>query len=99
MKLHLTGESIPVDKTVRRSAYRQLRSTSRDLSDVKHPVLAKILHFPRSSSMVSDAAATKAPIAKVADKVSGVFVPTVISIAVVTLVVWLLAGRECRFCT
>ena len=44
--------------------------------------------------MVSDAAATKAPIAKIADRVSGVFVPTVISIAVVTTIVWLLAGKE-----
>lgn len=43
--------------------------------------------------MVSDAAATKAPIAKIADKVSGVFVPTVIGIAIVTLIVWLLAGK------
>ena len=44
--------------------------------------------------MVSDAAATKAPIAKIADRVSGVFVPTVISIAVVTTIVWLLTGKE-----
>lgn len=47
--------------------------------------------------MVSDAAATKAPIAKVADKVSGVFVPAVITIAVITIVVWLLAGESVGF--
>ena len=47
--------------------------------------------------MVSDAAATKAPIAKIADKVSGVFVPTVIGIAIVTLIVWLLAGKPVGF--
>ena len=49
--------------------------------------------------MVSDAAATKAPIAKIADKVSGVFVPTVITIAVITIMVWLLAGKDHRICT
>lgn len=47
--------------------------------------------------MVSDAAATKAPIAKIADKVSGVFVPTVIGIAIVTLIVWLVAGKPVGF--
>lgn len=47
--------------------------------------------------MVSDAAATKAPIAKIADKVSGVFVPTVITIAVITIMVWLLAGKDIGF--
>ena len=47
--------------------------------------------------MVSDAAATKAPIAKIADKVSGVFVPTVITISVITIMVWLLAGKDIGF--
>ena len=47
--------------------------------------------------MVSDAAATKAPIAKIADKVSGVFVPTVITIAVITIIVWLIAGKDVGF--
>ena len=47
--------------------------------------------------MVSDAAATKAPIAKIADRVSGVFVPTVITIAVITIIVWLIAGQSIGF--
>lgn len=53
--------------------------------------------IPQIIQMVSDAAATKAPIAKIADKVSGVFVPTVIGIAIVTLIVWLLAGKPVGF--
>ena len=89
----LTGESIPVDKTVgdgvsaatiNQSGFLRCRA-SRVGEDT---TLSQII------KMVSDAAATKAPIAKIADKVSGVFVPTVISIAVVTTVVWLLLGRE-----
>ena len=92
----LTGESIPIDKeegdrvwagTVNRSGYIRCRAThvGQDTS------LAQIIQ------MVSDAAATKAPIAKVADKVSGVFVPVVIGIAAVTLIVWLLAGQSAGF--
>ncbi|MBQ9299386.1 MAG: heavy metal translocating P-type ATPase [Clostridia bacterium] len=89
----LTGESIPVDKavgdsvsaaTVNQSGYLVCRATRVG----EDTTLSQIIR------MVSDAAATKAPIAKIADKVSGVFVPVVISIAVVTAVVWLLAGRE-----
>ena len=89
----ITGESLPVEKvpgdavtsaTVTSSGYLELRAT-RVGGDT---TLSQII------KMVSDAAATKAPIAKVADKVSGVFVPIVISIAAVTLVVWLLLGRE-----
>ena len=89
----LTGESIPVDKaagdgvsaaTINQSGFLRCRA-SRVGEDT---TLSQII------KMVSDAAATKAPIAKIADKVSGVFVPTVISIAVVTTVVWLLLGRE-----
>ncbi len=89
----LTGESIPVDKapgdgvsaaTMNQSGFLKCQA-SRVGEDT---TLSQIIR------MVSDAAATKAPIAKIADKVSGVFVPTVISIAVVTTIVWLLLGRE-----
>lgn len=87
----LTGESVPSDKivgdevsaaTINQSGYIRCRATrvGEDTS------LSKII------KMVSDAAATKAPIAKVADKVSGVFVPVVIAIALVTILVWLLCG-------
>lgn len=88
----LTGESIPVDKTVgdevcaatiNQSGY--LKCEARKVG--QDTALSQIIQ------MVSDAAATKAPIAKVADRVSGVFVPTVICIAVVTTVIWLLAGQ------
>lgn len=89
----LTGESIPVDKnvgdgvsaaTINQSGYLKCEATRVG----EDTTLSQII------KMVSDAAATKAPIAKVADKVSGVFVPTVIAIAVVTLIVWLLVGRS-----
>ena len=89
----LTGESIPVDKeagdtvsaaTVNQSGYLRCEATRVG----EDTTLSQIIR------MVSDAAATKAPIAKIADRVSGVFVPVVISIAVITLVIWLLAGRE-----
>ena len=92
----LTGESIPVDKavgdgvsaaTINQSGFLRCRA-SRVGEDT---TLSQII------KMISDAAATKAPIAKIADKVSGVFVPTVISIAVVTTVVWLLLGRDFAF--
>ena len=88
----LTGESIPVDKaegdsvsaaTVNQSGFLQCRATRVG----QDTTLSQII------KMVSDAAATKAPIAKVADKVSGVFVPVVISIAVITTVIWLLLGQ------
>ena len=89
----LTGESIPVDKsegdavsaaTVNQSGFLQCRATRVG----QDTTLSQII------KMVSDAAATKAPIAKVADRVSGVFVPVVISIAVFTTIIWLLLGRE-----
>ena len=89
----LTGESIPVDKaegdkvsaaTTNQSGFLRCRATRVG----EDTTLAQIIR------MVSDAAATKAPIAKIADTVSGFFVPAVISIAVVTTVVWLLLGRE-----
>ena len=92
----LTGESIPVDKvvgdrvsaaTINQSGYLKCEA-SRVGEDT---TLSQII------KMVSDAAATKAPIAKIADKVSGVFVPIVITIAVITTIVWLLIGREFSF--
>ncbi len=92
----LTGESIPVDKnagdavsaaTLNQSGYLRCEA-SRVGEDT---TLSQIIQ------MVSDAAATKAPIAKVADRVSGVFVPAVIGIAIVTLIVWLLAGQTVGF--
>lgn len=92
----LTGESIPVDKsegdevsaaTLNTSGFLKCEAT-RVGSDT---TLSQIIR------MVSDAAATKAPIAKIADKVSGVFVPVVITIAVVTIIVWLLCGYSAGF--
>lgn len=88
----LTGESIPVDKaegdkvsaaTVNQSGFIKCRATRVG----EDTTLSQIIR------MVSDAAATKAPIAKIADKVSGVFVPAVITIAVITFIVWMLAGQ------
>ena len=88
----LTGESLPVDKsvgdpvsaaTVNQSGWLRCEATRVG----EDTTLSQIIR------MVSDAAATKAPIAKIADRVSGVFVPIVIAIAVVTLVVWLLVGQ------
>ena len=89
----LTGESIPVDKaegdkvsaaTTNQSGFLQCQATRVG----EDTTLAQII------KMVSDAAATKAPIAKIADTVSGFFVPAVISIAVLTTIVWLLLGHE-----
>lgn len=88
----LTGESIPVDKavgdvvsaaTINRSGFIRCEATRVG----EDTTLSQII------KMVSDASATKAPIAKLADKVSGVFVPTVIAIALITAVVWLLLGQ------
>ena len=80
----LTGESIPADKaTVNQSGFLKCRATRVG----EDTTLSQIIR------MVSDAAATKAPIAKIADKVSGVFVPVVITIAVITTAVWLLLGH------
>lgn len=92
----LTGESLPVDKTVgdavsaatsNRSGYLRCEATRVG----EDTTLAQIVR------MVSDASATKAPIAKVADRVSGVFVPAVLGVALVTLVVWLIAGKQAGF--
>ena len=89
----LTGESIPVDKSegdlVSAATINQSGTLTCEASRVgEDTTLSQII------KMVSDAAATKAPIAKIADRVSGVFVPVVISIAVVTMIVWLLFGKE-----
>ena len=92
----LTGESIPVDKsagdavsaaTVNQSGFLKCEATRVG----EDTTLSQIIQ------MVSDAAATKAPIAKVADRVSGIFVPSVIAIAIVTIFVWLLAGESIGF--
>lgn len=92
----LTGESIPVDKevgdnvsaaTLNHSGFIKCEATRVG----EDTTLSQIIQ------MVSDAAATKAPIAKIADKVSGVFVPTVIGIAILTIIVWLLAGYSIGF--
>ena len=89
----LTGESIPVDKsagdlvsaaTVNQSGFIKCEATRVG----EDTTLSQII------KMVSDAAATKAPIAKIADRVSGVFVPTVITIAIITTLIWLLIGHE-----
>ena len=92
----LTGESVPVDKTpgdavsaatVNRSGFLKCRATRVG----ENTTLSQIIH------MVSDAAATKAPVARIADKISGIFVPTVIAIALVTTFVWLSLGRDAGF--
>ncbi|MCH5316412.1 MAG: heavy metal translocating P-type ATPase [Eubacterium sp.] len=92
----LTGESIPVDKaigdsvsaaTINQSGYIECRATSVG----QNTAISKII------KMVSDASATKAPIAKIADKVSGVFVPVVICIAIITLIAWLISGQTIGF--
>ena len=92
----LTGESIPVDKekgdaisaaTLNQSGFITCEATRVG----EDTALSQIIQ------MVSDAAATKAPIAKIADKVSGIFVPTVISIAIVTTIIWLFAGQDIGF--
>lgn len=92
----LTGESIPVDKitgdevsaaTINQSGYIRCRA----LRVGENTALSQIIQ------MVSDAAATKAPIAKIADKVSGIFVPLVLCIAAVTTAIWLIAGEGAAF--
>ena len=89
----LTGESIPVDKSAGDTVSAATVSSSGYIKCEAKRV-GEDTTLSRIIKMVSDAAATKAPIAKLADKVSGVFVPTVITIAVVTIVIWLLLGRE-----
>ena len=92
----LTGESVPVDKiagdrvsaaTINRSGYLRCRATEVG----EDTTLSQVI------KMVSEAAATKAPIAKIADRVSGIFVPAVILIAVITAAVWILLGQSAGF--
>ena len=92
----LTGESIPVDKAVGDAVSAATMNRSGFIKCVATRV-GEDTTLSQIIQMVSDAAATKAPIAKVADKVSGVFVPIVIAIAVVTTLVWLLLGEEIGF--
>ena len=92
----LTGESIPVDKTVGDSVSAATVNQSGFIR-CEATRVGEDTTLSQIIQMVSDAAATKAPIAKVADKVSGVFVPTVITIAVITTFVWLLAGQSIGF--
>lgn len=92
----LTGESIPVDKAVGDTVSAATINTSGFIR-CKATHVGEDTTLSKIIRMVSDAAATKAPIAKLADKVSGVFVPTVVSIAAVTLVVWLLIGKPFDF--
>lgn len=88
----LTGESIPVDKTVGDAVSAATVNRS-GLLRCEATKVGEDTTLSQIIQMVSDAAATKAPIAKAADKVSGVFVPIVISIAVLTIAIWLLAGQ------
>lgn len=92
----LTGESIPVDKgvgsqvysaTINRSGFLKCRAT--EVGD--ETMLSRII------KMVEDASSSKAPIAKIADKVSGIFVPTVIGISIVTFIVWSILGKDLAF--
>ncbi len=92
----LTGESIPVDKkagdkvsaaTINQSGFIECKAVSVG----QDTAISKII------KMVSDASATKAPIAKIADKVSGVFVPVVMCIALVTMIIWLISGQSIGF--
>lgn len=92
----LTGESIPVDKTVGDSVSAATVNQSGFIR-CEATRVGEDTTLSQIIQMVSDAAATKAPIAKVADKVSGVFVPTVITIAVLTTLVWLFAGQSIGF--
>lgn len=88
----LTGESIPVDKTVGDSVSEGTINKSGFIK-CSATAVGEDTALSQIIKMVSDAAATKAPVAKIADKVSGVFVPVVIVIAVVTIAVWLLCGQ------
>ena len=92
----LTGESIPVDKTAGDTISAATLNTSGYLK-CKATRVGEDTTLSQIIQMVSDAAATKAPIAKIADKVSGVFVPAVIAIAFVTIVIWLIAGQSIGF--
>lgn len=92
----LTGESIPADKTEGSSVSAATLNQSGFLK-CRASRIGEDTAFAKIIKLVSDAAATKAPIAKIADKVSGVFVPAVITIAAVTIAIWLFTGAELAF--
>lgn len=92
----LTGESIPVDKAAGDAVSAATTNVSGHLT-CRATKVGEDTTLSQIIQMVSDAAATKAPIAKVADKVSGIFVPTVIVIAIVTFVIWMIAGQTIGF--
>ena len=92
----LTGESIPVDKEESSMVYGATINQS-GLLKCKATKVGEDTTLSQIIQMVSDAAATKAPIAKVADKISGIFVPAVILIAIVTMIGWLILGKEIGF--
>lgn len=89
----LTGESIPVDKTVGDNVSAATINQTGFIT-CKATRVGEDTTLSQIIKMVSDAAATKAPIAKIADKVSGIFVPTVITISIITMIVWLLLGQD-----
>ncbi len=88
----LTGESLPVDKTVGSKVYAATINRS-GFFKCKATHIGEDTTFSGIIKMVSDAAATKAPIAKLADKVSGIFVPVVMAIAAITFIIWMLFGQ------
>ncbi len=92
----LTGESIPVDKETGSSVFAATINTSGFLK-CRATRVGRDTTLSQIIQMVSDASATKAPIAKIADKVSGVFVPAVICIAVITFIIWMAVGRDIGF--
>ena len=92
----LTGESIPVDKSVGDSVSAATTNQSGFIK-CEATRVGEDTTISQIIKMVSDAAATKAPIAKVADKVSGVFVPAVIAVAAVTIIIWLLVGQSAGY--
>jgi Cu2+-exporting ATPase len=92
----LTGESIPVDKTIGDRVSAATNNVSGYMV-CEATRVGKDTTLSQIIQMVSDAAATKAPIAKIADKVSGVFVPSVIVIAIITFIVWMLVGQPVGF--
>lgn len=87
----LTGESVPVDKNAGDNVFAATLNTNGFLT-CKATKVGKDTTLSQIIQLVSDAAATKAPIAKIADKVSGIFVPAVIGISIVTTVIWLICG-------
>lgn len=89
----LTGESIPVDKTVGDNVSAATINQTGFIT-CKASRVGEDTTLSQIIKMVSDAAATKAPIAKIADKVSGIFVPTVITISIITMIIWLLLGQD-----